>query len=49
MTGTRHTPSSTAPTDSAGSRGGSVSATPTQHTGLADASPRTGKWSAQWQ
>jgi hypothetical protein len=39
MTGTRNTRSSTAPSDSAGSRGGSVSSTQAEHTGLADGLP----------
>lgn len=39
MTGVRNTPSSTAPTDSAGSRGGSISPTQAEHTGLADGQP----------
>ena len=35
----RNTPSSTPPGDSAGSRGGSISPTQSEHTGLADGQP----------
>jgi hypothetical protein len=39
MNQTRNTPSSTPPTDSAGSRGGSISSSQAEHTGLADGLP----------
>lgn len=39
MTQIRNTPSSTPPTGSAGSRGGSISPSQSEHTGLADGQP----------